>query len=187
MNPNRFSYEPGYFRVHETHDPNTGMPCELWKHYRRAFSGYHFSNFGRILGRKGVGKGDIDRNGYVRVVIEHKHYMLHRLIGHLWVDGYRRGLVINHKDGNKQNNRPENLEWVTQKQNIAHSHRTGLARVACGVAKPNARFTDSIVIELRASDLINSSAGRKLLAEQHGVSYAASHGVFARKTWKHVA
>jgi hypothetical protein len=38
----------------------------------------------------------------------------------------REKLEINHKDGNKENCRPSNLEWVTHQQNMKHAHAHGL-------------------------------------------------------------
>lgn len=47
----------------------------------------------------------------------------HRVIGLLFVEGYREGLEINHKNGIKSDNRACNLEWVTRSQNIVHSYK----------------------------------------------------------------
>jgi hypothetical protein len=49
---------------------------------------------------------------------------VHRLVGFAFVDGYFEGAVINHKDGNKRNNYFENLEWITQQQNVQHEFDT---------------------------------------------------------------
>lgn len=52
--------------------------------------------------------------------------MVHRLVAEAAVDGYEEGLVVNHKNGDKHDNRPSNLEWVTPSENEIHAHKTGL-------------------------------------------------------------
>lgn len=44
--------------------------------------------------------------------------MVHRIVAKYFVDGWFDGAVVNHIDGNKHNNNYENLEWITQKDNI---------------------------------------------------------------------
>lgn len=46
----------------------------------------------------------------------------------MFVDGYKEGLVVNHKDGNKLNNNASNLEWVTSSYNNKHAFDIGLKR-----------------------------------------------------------
>lgn len=60
---------------------------------------------------------------YTRVNINKKTYLLHRLIARSFhPNTYKEGLVVNHIDGNKRNNRPENLEWVTQSENMEKAY-----------------------------------------------------------------
>lgn len=57
--------------------------------------------------------------GHCRVEINHKHYLIHRLVYQTWSDDeLRNGLVIDHIDANPQNNHISNLRQVTQKENI---------------------------------------------------------------------
>jgi hypothetical protein len=50
---------------------------------------------------------------------------VHQLMMRAFV-GHPNGLVVNHKDGNKLNNTLENLEYVTNSENVLHAHKNGL-------------------------------------------------------------
>lgn len=71
-------------------------------------------------------------NGYLGAVVSlgsrgnKKYIKTHIAVACSFLHGREDGLVVNHKDGNKQNNNCENLEWVTQSENIKHAIRTGL-------------------------------------------------------------
>lgn len=85
--------------------------------------GFVFSEFsGRLL------TNQKNYRGYLVVKLTGaKWKLLHRLVGMAFVPGMTEARnQINHKDGNKENNSPENLEWVTASENCKHSHATGL-------------------------------------------------------------
>ena len=46
---------------------------------------------------------------------------VHRLVALAFVPGWREGLEVNHKNGDKTDNRADNLEWVTHSENHRHS------------------------------------------------------------------
>lgn len=50
-----------------------------------------------------------------------KGYKVHRLVAMYYLDDYSEDLQVNHKNGNKQDNRVENLEMVTNAQNVWHA------------------------------------------------------------------
>ena len=72
-------------------------------------------------------KQNLNKEGYYTYVTSlgkrgtHKAIKIHKAVALMFVDGYKDGLIINHKDGNKKNNLYTNLEWVTAKENTAHS------------------------------------------------------------------
>lgn len=110
---------------------------ELWKPSRIAPE-FDVSSFGRVRTRdRKVGcrggkartvKGRVLKNhrlkstGYLQVVgSKRKKRFVHRLVAAEFVGGYRPGLVVNHKNGVRDDNCLENLEWVTQAENNKHA------------------------------------------------------------------
>lgn len=65
-------------------------------------------------------------NGYERVVINRKDEYVHRIVAACFIDNPRGCNEVNHKDGNKRNNKAENLEWCTRTENNRHAFQTGL-------------------------------------------------------------
>lgn len=64
--------------------------------------------------------------GYLRVSFSdghrnYTHYEVHRLVALHFVPGYKEGLVVNHKNEIKTDNRAENLEWCTYQYNLNYS------------------------------------------------------------------
>lgn len=104
---------------------------EIWKDIVGYEDNYQISNYGNVK-NKITGKiliGDKNSIGYRRVILyqpKKKRFFVHRLVALHFVDGYKENLVINHIDGNKENNHYKNLEWVTRSENDLHAFRLGL-------------------------------------------------------------
>jgi len=105
---------------------------ENWKAVNGYEGLYEVSDKGRVKGlkRNRILKNIVDSLGYVRVSLckenKIKAHKIHRLVAEHFLkpSEYK---VVNHIDGNKENNSVENLEWCNASQNRKHACDTGLA------------------------------------------------------------
>lgn len=96
---------------------------EIWKAIKD-YPNYEVSNYGRVKNKNKIMKPYKTNNGYLHIFLSkngrQKQFLLHRLVANIFIDNPNHLKEVNHIDGNKENNRIDNLEWCTRKQNVHH-------------------------------------------------------------------
>lgn len=99
------------------------------------FPNYHVRSDGVIVGPKGPLKPNKNSRGYGNVSLVSwvdgkrtvKSHAVHRLVAEEFVPRqHPEQTEVNHKDGDKMHNHPDNLEWLTSTQNKKHATALGL-------------------------------------------------------------
>ena len=170
---------------------------EIWKPIKGYEDTHDVSNLGRVrrsltapirgsTKRGRILKGDA-ATGYIRVTLrsdaKSDRKLLHRLVANAFLDGMPRQHV-NHKDGNKLNNRLDNLEYVTDQENVRHAWRMGLCKAHKGSDHGGAKLTDADVNRIRraaALGIPHASLATVFEVTETSVSY-----IVLGKTWRHL-
>ena len=88
-----------------------------------------------IQKRDGRFIGKMNKNGYCYVSLTNskgvkKGWLIHRLVAITFIENIHNKPDINHINGIKSDNRIDNLEWCTHKENIQHSFKIGLGNIS---------------------------------------------------------
>lgn len=107
---------------------------------------------------------------------EFKSKLVHRLV----IEAFRgyKDMPVNHKDGDKTNNSIENLEYVTNQQNIDHAWETGLYS-----SETQARVLSRDKAEEIREKYIPYRHTQKQLAEEYGCSPRTIQAVVRHEIW----
>ncbi len=164
----------GYYAV-----SNKGTVKSLERIIERSDGARSYAHPPRIM------KQHISR-GYQKVNLSVKGIPLtkavHRLVALSFLDP-KSELTVNHIDGNKLNNNLENLEFITNTENIDHAFRTGL-RSSIGDENNNSTITEQTAREIIA-DIKNNVNPNKIM-QSFGVTQNIVYKIKNKRTWKHL-
>lgn len=148
---------------------------------------YQVSNLGRIksLGndknkKEKILKNHKDKYGYEYTIFSSKgkpkRFLVHRLVGQNFIYNLNNFPCINHKDGKKSNNKVNNLEWCTQKENVNHAYRKKL-----------------IIKKLQKKDILNirylyknKQYTKEKLSKMFNVCQRQIYRVIKKECWKYI-
>lgn len=152
---------------------------------------YEISNLGNIKSLHKKSKNKILKpsirktNGYCEVCLWNKEKQnvlkVHRLVLESFLGINLDKPHVNHINGIKTDNRLENLEWCTPKENAIHSFKNGLNRGIKGEENSNSKLKLKDVYFIREN---KNKYTKKYLAEKFGVTTTLIYLVINKKCWK---
>lgn len=159
---------------------------EKWEEYKK--TGYYVSTYGGIRRKLQNGRwrylktDSLDRYGYPRVVLKinekNKSISIHRMVAETFIPNPEGKDQVNHINGDKQNNRASNLEWVTAKENMEHCYK----KIRNNVTRPIIRMSPDLK-EFKFFPSV-SEAARATGVTQKTISDAAKTYYLGGKKWK---
>jgi hypothetical protein len=110
------------------------------------------------------------------------HRLVHRLVAEAFLGPCPMGWEVNHRNLDKGDNRPANLQYVTRSFNQLHRAFEGVGR---GSANGSARLDEEQVRAIRRRHA--DGEGYKRLGAAYGVSWGTIRSIIKRRNWAWLA
>lgn len=172
---------------------------KLWKPIIGYESLYEISNSGDIRRRRGFWchsdrpvKLAPTNSGYLRVRLCNRQrpyirYSVHRLVFENFIGPIPEDMTVNHLNGCKTDNRPENLELASMSEQMTHAYRTGLQARAVGEARKNVAKLTTAQAKAIKRRYRKGTVTAKMLAAEYGVSRGCAYAVATGRRWSHLS
>lgn len=165
------------------------------------FESYMASDLGRIKKINGYIKNSKracdfivaqfkDKKGYLRATMKkediHLQIQVHRIIAITFIPNPENKPQVNHKKGNKLDNRPFMLEWNSALENLNHAFENGLRILPKGENHHASKISDYYVIIIRRLYRINPDFNKVKVAEKFNCSKATIYNIIFNRSKKHL-
>jgi hypothetical protein len=168
---------------------------------KKIYENYGIDEFGKVYGMNGKAlKPATDLKGYLRVGLTIKGKLctkkVHRLVAEAFIPNPNNKPCVNHRNGVKNDNNVDNLEWCTYKENTQHaidnylfyfnSSKESINKtIKRGSLNGMALLDEKMVLEIR-NKFKKRVYTRKMLSIEYGVTECCIKDVILKRTWKHV-
>jgi hypothetical protein len=175
---------------------------EIWKDVKGWEGLYQVSSLGRFksLSReKTIGKNgkmiiksfimkQNEVKGYLSIIfykngVIEKHQS-HRVVANNFIENLENKRTVNHINGNKKDNKINNLEWLSDSEQQKHAIKIGLREKTLGEKSNFSKLNEKLVKEIR--ELHKKNVKCKEIASIYNVCKNNIYSIVNNKTWKHI-
>jgi len=153
---------------------------------------YRVSNLGQVWSKRSnreIVGGVVGEGGRYRQITFSVHGIestkfAHNIVMEAFVGPPPENMEVNHIDGDKLNNRLDNLEYVTHSDNVLHAFKLGLSNNQ-GENHPGNKLTKENVMEIR-SLIHNSNLTLKAIGDMFNVTKYCIWDIKHKRSWNHI-